>query len=42
MRRILRLIDTPRDNRIAMLGDALGVLALFAMAYAALHLPVLA
>lgn len=42
MSRILRLIETPRDDRLAKIGDALGVLALFAMGFAALHLPVFA
>ncbi len=39
MRRILRSMAETRESRLAILGDAAGVVALFAMAYAALHLP---
>jgi hypothetical protein len=42
MRRILRTIQQPRDDRTALIGDALGVIALFFLAYAALHLPLVA
>jgi len=41
MRRILRSMTETRDDRIAMIGDAAGVVALFALAYAALHLPLM-
>lgn len=42
MRRLLRSIHEPRNDRAALLGDALGALALFVLAYAALHLPLMA
>lgn len=42
MRRLLRTFQTPRDDHAALLGDALGALALFVLAYAALHLPLMA
>jgi hypothetical protein len=42
MRRILRQIDEPRDERLALLTDAAGVIALFVLFYAALHLPLIA
>lgn len=41
MRRILRTMTEKRDSRFAMLADALGALAVFAMAFAALHLPLM-
>lgn len=39
MRRIFRQIHDPRDERLAMLSDAVGVVALFGLFYGALHLP---
>lgn len=42
MRRILRSLTKPQDHRLMMIGDALGILALFGLAYAALHLPLMA
>jgi hypothetical protein len=42
MRRILRSIHHPRDERTALIADALGVIALFFLAYVALHLPLVA
>ena len=41
MRRILRQLDNPQDDRLAMIGDALGVVALFALLYGALYIPLM-
>ncbi|WP_286174177.1 hypothetical protein [Rhodobacter sp. NTK016B] len=41
MRHLLRQISAPRDERFAMASDAVGVVALFVLFYAALHLPLL-
>ncbi|WP_255402878.1 hypothetical protein [Pararhodobacter sp. CCB-MM2] len=41
MRRILRQLDDPRDDRLAMLSDALGVVALFVLLYGALYIPLM-
>jgi len=42
MRRLLRSIPTPRDDRALLLGDALGALALIVLAYVAMYLPLMA
>lgn len=42
MRRILRQIHDPRNERLAMLGDAVGALALFILFTAALYAPLMA
>ena len=42
MRRILRSMTETRDDRLTMIGDALGAVALFVLAYASLHLPLMA
>jgi len=42
MRQILQSITKPQSERGALIGDALGALALFVLAYAALHLPIVA
>ncbi|WP_334193521.1 hypothetical protein [Pararhodobacter sp.] len=41
MRRILRQIHDPRNERLAMLGDAVGALALFVLFAAALYAPLM-
>lgn len=41
MRRILRQLNDPRDDRFAMIGDALGAIALFVMLYGALYIPLM-
>ena len=41
MRDLFRTLTRPND-RLAMVADALGVLSIFAIAYAALHLPLFA
>jgi len=42
MRHILRSMTDPRDDRATKIGDAFGAVALFVLAYAALHLPLMA
>ena len=42
MLRILRSMTETRDDRWTMIGDALGAIALFVLAYVALHLPLVA
>lgn len=42
MRNLLRSIRTPRDGRADFLGDALGALALFVLAYLAMYFPLMA
>jgi hypothetical protein len=41
MRRILRSLSEPRDDRATMIGDAMGAVCLFLLTYAALHLPLI-
>ncbi|WP_323036307.1 hypothetical protein [Pararhodobacter sp.] len=41
MRRILRSMTKTRDDRVVLFTDALGAFALFVLAYAALHLPLM-
>ena len=42
MRRILRNLHDPRDERLAMLTDAAGAVALFVLLAAALYAPLMA
>ncbi|WP_281279558.1 hypothetical protein [Pararhodobacter zhoushanensis] len=42
MRRILRQLHDPRDERVAMLTDAVGAIALFVLLAAALYMPLIA
>ncbi|WP_461471222.1 hypothetical protein [Pararhodobacter sp.] len=42
MHRPFRPLPQPRDDRGALIADALGAVALFFLAYAALHLPLVA
>ena len=41
MRHLLRRIHDPRNERLAMLGDAAGALALFVLFAAALYAPLM-
>ncbi|HPD92244.1 MAG TPA: hypothetical protein PLG62_07250 [Pararhodobacter sp.] len=41
MKRFLRQIHQPRDERLAMLGDAAGAIGLFILLLALLHLPLM-
>tara|TARA_R110002124_G_scaffold106467_21_gene258418 strand:+ start:20769 stop:20897 length:129 start_codon:yes stop_codon:yes gene_type:complete len=39
MRHFIRAFAAPQDGRMALVADALGVIALFALMIGALHLP---
>ena len=42
MRRILRQLQDPRDDRLALVSDAAGAVALFVLLMAALYAPLIA
>lgn len=42
MHHIIRIKSAARSERASMVADAIGMLALFALTYAALHLPMFA
>lgn len=41
MRRLLRDLNHPHDERLALISDALGTVALFVLLAVALHLPLM-